>query len=80
MTLRMYAQQKGWPVDHLRVSVMHQKDKDQSPPDLFTRAITISGDVDAAQRARMIEIAEKCPVHKTLTSGARIATAEARQS
>nr|WP_298682545.1 bifunctional alpha/beta hydrolase/OsmC family protein [uncultured Dongia sp.] len=80
MTLRMYAQQKGWPVDHLRVSVAHQKDKDQSPPDLFTRAITIAGDVDDAQRARMIEIAEKCPVHKTLTNGARIATAEARQS
>ena len=80
MTLRMYARQKEWPVDHLRVSVAHQKDKDQSPPDLFTRTITISGDLDDAQRARMIEIAEKCPVHKTLTNGARIATAEARQN
>lgn len=80
MTLRMYAQQKNWPVDHLRVSVAHRKDKDQSPPDLFTREITIAGDVDDAQRARMIEIAEKCPVHKTLTAGARIATQEARHS
>jgi putative redox protein len=80
MTLRMYARQKKWPVSHLRVSVAHSKDKDQNPPDLFTREITIAGDIDAAQRARMIEIAEKCPVHKTLTTGARIATQESRHS
>lgn len=80
MTLRMYARQKNWPVNHLRVRVAHSKDKDQTPPDLFTREITIAGDIDAAQRARMIEIAEKCPVHKTLTSGARIETQETGHS
>lgn len=76
MTLRMYAQQKGWPVNHLRVSVGHAKDKDQSPPDVFTRDISIDGDIDASQRARMIEIAQRCPVHRTLATGSRIETSE----
>jgi uncharacterized OsmC-like protein len=79
MTLRMYAEQKGWPVSHIRTSVVHAKDKDQSPPDLFTREIAITGDIDAAQRARMIEIAGRCPVHRTLEAGSRIATSETGQ-
>lgn len=78
MTLRMYAEQKGWPVNQIRTSIAHAKDKAETPPDLFTREITIAGDLDDAQRARMIEIAERCPVHRTLTAGARIATTERR--
>jgi putative redox protein len=78
MTLRMYAERKGWPVAHIRTVVEHVKEKgDMAQPDLFTRSITLTGDLDAEMRARMIEIAEKCPVHKTLHSGARIATQEA---
>lgn len=80
MTLRMYAQQKGWPVSHLRVTVAHDQDKERNPPDLFTREVSISGDLDVKQRARLIEIAERCPVHRTLTSGARIETSETRPS
>ena len=75
MTLRMYAERKGWPVAHIRTVVEHVKEKgDLAQPDLFSRAITISGALDAEQRRRLIEIAEKCPVHKTLAAGARIAT------
>lgn len=77
MTLRMYAERKGWPVAHIRTEVAHVVDKGATPPDLFTRDITISGDLDAEMRQRLIEIAEKCPVHKTLTAGARITTREA---
>jgi putative redox protein len=77
MTLRMYAERKGWPVAHIRTEVEHVNEKGATPPDLFARSITISGDLDAEMRQRMIEIAEKCPVHKTLTAGARITTREA---
>ena len=78
MTLRMYAERKGWPVAHIRTQVEHVKEKGDLPqPDLFTRRITLSGDLDREMRSRLIEIAEKCPVHKTLTAGARIATREA---
>ncbi|WP_374378224.1 alpha/beta fold hydrolase [Dongia sp.] len=78
MTLRMYAERKGWPVAHIRTEVEHVKEKGDLPqPDLFSRRITLSGDLDADMRSRLIEIADKCPVHKTLTSGARIVTREA---
>ncbi|WP_374653812.1 alpha/beta fold hydrolase [Dongia sp.] len=78
MTLRMYAERKGWPVAHIRTVVEHAREAgDMAQPDLFTRAVTLTGDLDAEQRARLIEIAGKCPVHKTLTAGARIATVAA---
>lgn len=78
MTLRIYAERKGLPVAHIRTVVEHVKEQGEMvQPDLFTRAITITGDVDAETRKRMIEIAERCPVHKTLSAGARIATQEA---
>jgi len=73
----MYAERKGWPVAHIRTVVEHVNEKGATPPDLFTREVTISGDLDAEMRQRLIEIAEKCPVHKTLTTGARITTKEA---
>ena len=50
---------------------------DLPPKDVFTREITITGNVDEAQRARMIVIANKCPVHKTLEASSEIETHEA---
>ena len=77
MTLRLYANHKGWPLGPLRVAVGHAREAERMPADLFTRAITLSGPLDDAQRARLLEIAERCPVHRTLTAGARVETAEA---
>lgn len=74
MTLRMYAERKGWPVEHIRTSVGHDKDAGASPPDLFTRHLSIDGTLAPDQRARLAEIADMCPVHRTLTRGARIET------
>ena len=74
MTLRLYAGQKGWPVSRLRVTVGHSKDKARKPPDLFTREIRIEGDLDATQRARLLEIANRCPVHRTLEGGSAVET------
>lgn len=77
MTLRLYAEQKKWPLTRVKVDVTHEKRRDRSPPDLFTRAIALDGALDAAQRARLIEIAERCPVHRTLAAGAGIETVAA---
>ena len=76
ITMRMYIERKGWPVDHLSVTVTHAKEihGDGLRRDVFTREISITGDVDEAQRARIIEIANKCPVHRTLEAGSDIIT------
>jgi uncharacterized OsmC-like protein/pimeloyl-ACP methyl ester carboxylesterase len=84
MTMRMYARVKKWPVTGISVAVTHRKiaaedgakDERGRPIkiDVFTREITLEGDLDADQRARLIEIADRCPVHKTLHQSSRIET------
>lgn len=74
MTLRLYADQKGWPVDRIRTAVGHVKDVGTEPPDRFTRRIAIGGAIDESQRSRLLEIAERCPVHRTLERGVQIET------
>ena len=74
MTLRLYATQKSWPVERVKVAVRHSKRKDQLPADLFQREIELDGPLDDAQRARLLEIADKCPVHRTLEAGAAVQT------
>ncbi|MBW8812715.1 MAG: alpha/beta fold hydrolase [Caulobacterales bacterium] len=75
ITLRMYAQRKAWPLDKVRVAVGHTRDPAQTPPEQFSRDIRVTGPLDAAQRQRLLEIAEQCPVHRTLSGGARVTTA-----
>ena len=76
ITMRMYVERKKWPVEHLSVDVSHKKVVSGQGPtrDVFTREITIIGEVDEAQRKRIIEIAGKCPVHKTLAASSEIVT------
>lgn len=74
MTLRVYTLQKGWPVTGIRTLAGHQRQAGAVPADLFTRRIEIEGNLDAAQRTRLLEIADRCPVHRTLTGGARVET------
>ncbi|MBV6638152.1 MAG: OsmC family protein [Mameliella sp.] len=81
MTIRMYARRKGWPLTGISVDVTHDKVHAQDAGtsattrvDRFVRRITLVGDLDADQRARLLEIADKCPVHKTLEQGAEIET------
>ena len=82
MTIRMYARRKGWPLTHVSVDISHNKvhaqDADQSSSDRidqFTRLIRLEGDLTDAQRVKLLEIADKCPVHRTLEAGARVETA-----
>ena len=69
MTLQMYARHKGVALDRAEVDVSHEKRDDgdgNGRYDAFTRVIRVEGDFDEAVRERMLEIADKCPVHRTL--------------
>lgn len=81
MTLRMYADRKGWPLETIEVHVEH--DRIPAPPDVvahggkvdrFRRHITVTGALSAEQRARLGEIANHCPVHHTLSAASLIET------
>ena len=75
MTIRMYARRKEWPLDSVHVDISHNKRHiDGEKIDVFTRAISLTGDLSDDQRARLLEIADKCPVHKTLEAGAHVET------
>ena len=75
MTLRLYARGKGIPLEKVRVTVGHSKNKGAAPPDLFVRKVRLQGSLTDAQTKRLLEIADRCPVHRTLEGGARIDTA-----
>ncbi|WP_158915641.1 OsmC family protein [Caulobacter sp. S45] len=72
MTMRMYADRKGWPVERIEVDVAESRAA--GGPTRFERTIRLHGALDEAQRARLLEIAERCPVHRTLSEGAKIET------
>ncbi len=82
MTIRMYARRKKWPLVGVSVEVTHDKvhaadaagDAGQSKVDQFNRQIRLTGDLDAEQRQRLLEIADKCPVHRTLEKSSRVKT------
>jgi putative redox protein len=74
MTLRMYADHKGVPAGRIRTAVGHLREQGADIPDRFTRTIAIDGPLDESQRQRMLEIADRCPVHRTLVNGSRVET------
>ena len=74
MTTRLYAERKGWPLKRTRVVVSHEKVDGQTPADVFHRQIGFEGPLDPAQIARLFEIADKCPVHRTLEAGSKVET------
>ncbi len=81
MTLRMYATMKQLPLTRVRVRLSHHRihardcadcnSKDGKVDEIF-REITLEGDLSAQQRQRLLEIANRCPVHQTLTSEIKI--------
>ena len=83
MTMRMYADRKSLPLDRVTVTLRHSKihaedcaecETKEGMLDQIDRVISIEGALDADQRKRLMEIADKCPVHRTLTSEIRIVT------
>ena len=73
MTLRLYADRKGWPLARVRVEVSHRRDA-PAGRDMFERDISLEGDLDPVQTAKLMEIADRCPVHQTLQRGAEVRT------
>lgn len=83
MTLRMYADRKGWPLEHVTVTLSHHRHHaddgrdcgdEHSRLETFERVIDLRGPLDDEQRARLLDIAEKCPVHRTLVADKHIET------
>jgi putative redox protein len=74
MTLRLYAGNKAWPLTRARVTVRHDKVAGATPPDQFTRRIALEGDLSPDQVRKLFEIADKCPVHRTLETGSTVVT------
>src|SRR5690606_25578991 len=83
MTLHMYARRKKWPLAVVETHVDHSKnhaedcehcEEPTAKIDTFERAISITGDLDEKQMAKLLEIADKCPVHKTLHQKVQIKT------
>lgn len=71
MTLRLYAARKGWPLTRVQTAVRHSRPSLEAR-DAFLLEIELEGPLDAVQRARLMEIAERCPVHLTLARGALV--------
>jgi putative redox protein len=81
MTLRLYAERKKWPLGEIRVELSHSRvypedcagcDRPGTQVERIARKILLSGPLDAEQVARLTEIARRCPVHKTLTTGVQV--------
>lgn len=84
MTLRMYADRKQWPLENVSVSLHHSRIHAADCEDCETRTgqldrvervIRLAGDLDEQQRQRLLEIADRCPVHRTLHSEIVVDTA-----
>ena len=93
MTLRMYADRKQWPLEEIKVHLQHEKrhsvdsrecENPGSKLDHIDKVIEINGDLDKAQRERLLEISGRCPVHRTLSSeiviNSKLAIAEKSQN
>jgi uncharacterized OsmC-like protein/fermentation-respiration switch protein FrsA (DUF1100 family) len=83
MTLRLFADRKGWPLANVRVALSHHKihaedcadcETREGRIDEITRRISLRGELDAGQRAEFLEIADKCPVHRTLHGEVKVRT------
>ncbi len=83
ITMRMYADRKGWPLEGVSVDVRHGRihaedcEECETPGgiiDRFEKTVRITGDLDSDQVDRLMEIADRCPVHRTLTKEIQIVT------
>lgn len=83
MTIALYARRKAWPLDDVAVRLRHSRvhaqdcrdcDTKEGMLDVIECEISLHGELSTEQRSRLLEIAERCPVHRTLTSEIKIRT------
>lgn len=84
MTLRLYADRKAWDLQAVRVELSHERvhardcaeceQEGNSRIDLIRRYVVVTGTLDETQSERLLQIAERCPVHRTLAGGPTILT------
>jgi len=81
MTLKMYARHKQWPVEDIYLELKHNKrhdedcqncEKKESKIDVIEKELIVKGDLSDKQRDRLLEISQKCPVHRTLLGDIKI--------
>lgn len=73
ITLRMYAERKKWPLEDVRVEVIFERDEEKNTSS-FDCVIELTGDLTENQKQKMLEIAAKCPIHKTLKNPIEVST------
>lgn len=78
MTVRLYADRKAWPLRRVAVRVLHGRTGLEAK-DRFAREIVLEGELSHEQRRRLLEIANRCPVHQTLERGSDVITVLAEQ-
>ncbi len=72
MTVQMYADRKSWPLKEAKVSVQITQENNQAT--VFERTVELIGDLDEEQKARLIDIANRCPIHRLLSGKIEINT------
>ena len=83
ITVRWYAKRQSWPLEHVSVDVEHSKKlsaRDAKAHDVFRKIVSITGpDLTADQKRTLLDVAERCPVHESLTGPIEIETIEAAE-
>jgi putative redox protein len=72
-TMRMYADRKGWDLQEAIIEVASEKGE-EGITTIFSKKITMKGDLDEAQKQQLLSVAEKCPIHKALSNPITINT------
>lgn len=72
MTVKMYARRKKWDLQSVEISVRRARSEDDHAPHVLEKELRVTGELDETQRARLLEIADKCPVHRMLSEGVSV--------